>query len=231
MANTVHLNGTVRTDKGKGAARKIRAQARIPGVLYGKGQDPVPLDLDAREFLKAVANHSPSNLIIDLAVGGTSGAVKTLIRELQHHPVTGAVTHVDLNQISLTELIEVEVPLELEGVPVGVKMSGGILQHAVRTLSIRCLPQDMPDMIRIDVSKLEIGDSIHASDLTLDKIELVSDHDLSLASVVAPRVEEEVVPAEGAEAAAEPEVVGKKKEGEEEAKEGGDKDKDKKEKK
>jgi len=220
MATTVQLNGTVRTGKGKGAARKLRQTARIPGVLYGKGRDPVMLELDSREFMRAVAGHAPSNIIVDLLVG-TEGAVKTLIREVQLDPVSGSVVHVDLNQISLTDRIEVEVPIELQGVPTGVKNSGGILQHPLRTLALKCLPQDMPDMIRIDVSGLEIGDSVHVADLSLENVEVLADPETSLASVIPPvKAEEPAVPVEeAAEGEAEPEVVGKKEEAEEGEKE------------
>jgi large subunit ribosomal protein L25 len=216
MATTVQLKGTVRSGKGKGAARKLRQKARIPGVLYGKGRDPVMLELDSREFIRAVANHAPSNIIVDLSVGAEA-VVKTLIREVQLDPVSGSVVHVDLNQISLTDRIEVEVPIELQGVPTGVKNSGGILQHPHRTLALKCLPQEMPDAIRIDVTALEIGDSIHVSDLSLENLEILADPETSLASVIPPVKVEEVAPAaEEAEAEAgeegEPEVVGEKKE-------------------
>jgi len=228
MATTVQLNGTVRTGKGKGAARKLRQTARIPGVLYGKGRDPVMLELDSREFMRAVANHAPSNIIVDLLVGA-EGTVKTLIREIQLDPVSGSVVHVDLNQISLTDRIEVEVPIELQGIPTGVKNNGGLLQHPLRTLALKCLPQDMPDVIRIDVSGLEIGDSVHVSDLNLVNVEILAEPETSLASVIPPVKAEEPTAAEveaaAAAAAAEPEVVGKK--GEEKKEEG---DKEKKEK-
>lgn len=213
MATTVQLNGNVRTEKGKGAARKIRQSARIPGVLYGKGRDPVMLDFDAREFKRAVADHAPSNIIVDLLVGADA-AVKTLIREVQLDPVSGSVVHVDLNQISLTDRIEVEVPIELEGTPSGVKNSGGILQHPHRTLALKCLPQDMPDVIRLDVTKLEIGDAVRVSDLSLENVEILADPETSLASVIPPvKIEEPAAATEEAaegEGEAEPEVVGKK---------------------
>lgn len=225
MPTTVQLSGMIRTDKGKGAARRIRQEQRIPGILYGRTRDPQMLALDGREFLKLVSGHATSNIIVDLRVEG-GDAVKTLIREVQLDPVSGEVLHVDLNEISLTDRIEVEIPIELEGVPTGVKNSGGILQHPIRTLAIKCLPQDMPEVIRIDVSHLEIGDAIKVSELSLENVEILEDLDASLAGVIPPTKVEELVPAEGEEAAeeeaAEPEVVGKEKEGEED-----EKDKDK----
>lgn len=233
MPSTVQLNGTLRHDKGKGAARKIRAAEHIPGIVYGKGREPQMVTLEAREFLRMVSGHSTSNLIVDLQVEGET-VVKTLIREVQVDPVSGQVLHVDLNEISLTDRIEVEIPIELEGVPSGVKNAGGILQHPIRTLSIKCLPQDMPDSVRIDVSELEIGDAIKVESINLENVEILVDPETTVASVIPPTKIEEPTPGEEGvelpegEEAAEPEVVGKeKKEGEEEEekkkkKEGGD---------
>jgi large subunit ribosomal protein L25 len=228
MATTVSLEGSVRTGRGKGAARKMRMNRRIPGVLYGRNREPVLLDLDEKGFGKLVGEHSASNLIVDLAVGGD--VVKTLIREVQVDPVTGTVIHVDFNQISLTDKIEVEIPIELTGVPTGVKNSGGILQHPVRTLAIKCLPHDMPDKITLDVTALEIGDAILVSSLSLENVEIMADEDSTLASVIPPSKVEEPEAPEEAEEEAEPEVVGKKKDEDEDETEAKGKDKDKDEK-
>jgi large subunit ribosomal protein L25 len=192
---------------------------RIPGVLYGRNREPVLLDLDEKGFGKLVGEHSASNLIVDLAVGGD--VVKTLIREVQVDPVSGAAIHVDFNEISLTDRIEVEIPIELVGVPTGVKNSGGILQHPVRTLSIKCLPHDMPDKITLDVTGLEIGDSIYVSSLTLENVEILADPETSLATVVHPVKAEEPTAAEAEAVAAEPEVVGRKKDEDGEGGKGG----------
>lgn len=229
MPSTVQLNGTLRQDRGKGAARKIRATEHIPGIIYGKGREPMMVTLQAREFLRMVSGHSISNLIVDVQVEGEK-VVKTLIREVQVDPVSGQVLHVDLNEISLTDRIEVEIPIELEGIPSGVKNSGGILQHPIRTLAIKCLPQDMPDSVRIDVTELEIGDAIKVESITLENVEILVDLETTLASVIPPTKIEEPTPGEEGvelpegEEPTEPEVVGKeKKEGEEEKKEEGSK--------
>ena len=229
MPSTVQLNGTLRHDKGKGAARKIRATEHIPGIIYGKGRESLMVTLLAREFLRAVSGHATSNLIVDFQVEGDE-VVKTLIREVQVDPVSGQVLHVDLNEISLIDRIEVEIPIELEGVPSGVKNAGGILAHPVRTLSIKCLPQDMPDSVRLDVSELEIGDSIKVASISLENVEIMADPDTTVAGVIPPTKIEEPTPAEEGvelpegEEPTEPEVVGQeKKEGEEEKKEEGSK--------
>jgi large subunit ribosomal protein L25 len=201
-------------------ARKLRQVRRIPGVLYGKGVPPVLIDLDEREFTRAAAGHSVSNLILDLKmdVGGT---VKTLVREVQTNPVSGSVEHVDLNRISLTEEILVEVPIEITGLAIGVKNSGGIMQTPIRTLAVRCLPHNLPDRISVDVTALEIGMAIHVRDLVLADLTVVSDPDTTLVNVIHPAKVEEVKPVETVAAAAptEPELVEKKKKAEAEGEE------------
>jgi large subunit ribosomal protein L25 len=214
MATTIQLNGVKRSASGKGTARKLRRDRRIPGVLYGRGMDPVLIAIDEREFVRTVAGHAVSNLIVDFRMDGNGDLQKTLIREVQLDPVSGAVLHLDLNRISLTDTIEVEVPVELTGLPTGVKNSGGILQHPVRHLTIKCLPQDMPDKITLDVAALEIGDAIHVSDLSLPNVTILVDADTTLASVVPPSKIEEPAPGEAAPQVVEPELVGKKKEAE-----------------
>ena len=160
MSTTVQLNAKVRTATGKGAARKIRQKGGVPGILYGERQEPVLVEFDGREFLRLVQGHPISNLVVDFVVAGGE-AVKTLIREVQTDPLTGEVFHVDLNRISMTERIEVDVPVVVVGMPVGVKEHGGILQHAVRSLLMKCLAANIPDKVTVDVSQLMIGDSVH----------------------------------------------------------------------
>jgi len=218
MATTIELNAKKREGTGKGVARKLRQVRRVPAILYGKGVEPVLIDLDEREFTKSVGGHAVSNLIVDLRVDGDGALVKTLIREVQTNPLSGSVEHVDLNRISLTEEIEVEVPIELVGLATGVKNSGGILQHPIRTLAIKCLPQNLPDKITVDVSHLEIGDSVRVSELKLENVTVLEDPETAVASVVPPAREEVAAPTPEAVAAAtpaEPELVEKKKKPEE----------------
>jgi large subunit ribosomal protein L25 len=211
MANIFQLQSRVRTGRGKGPARQMRRDRRIPGVLYGKTTEPVALDVDARQFLRMISGVSTSNIIVDLELEGAAGVRKTLIREIQVDPVSGEVLHIDLNEISLTEQLEVDVPIEIEGVAIGVKNEGGILQHSTRSLSMRCLPHQIPELITLDVSGLKVGDAIYAKDLDLPDVEIIDDPDTVLANVVLPAKVEEVVPeVEEAEEGAEPEVVGKK---------------------
>ncbi|HLQ65635.1 MAG TPA: 50S ribosomal protein L25, partial [Candidatus Limnocylindrales bacterium] len=157
---------------------------------------------------------SGANVIVDLLVSGAAAADrKALIREIQRDPVVGNILHLDLQHISLTERITVEVPIELIGTPTGVKDGGGILEHLLREVEIECLPTDIPTHLEADVSLLNIGDSLHVSDLKAERVTILTQADRAIATVVPPTVLEEVAPAEAA--VAEPELVTDKKEGEE----------------
>ena len=224
----IQLKGSRREGTGKGWARKARAAGQIPAVLYGHGEDPRPIAVDFREFELALRGHKGSNAIVNLNVSG--GEVTALVRDVQYDPLSRVIIHLDFQHISLTEQIEVEVAVNFVGMPVGVKDGGGILEHLVRTLKVKCLPTAIPTGIDVDVTALNIGQNLHVSDLKPGVgYEIISDADVAVAAVVAPAAEEVVAaPVEGeAAAAAEPEVVGAKgkKEGEEGApaagKEGG----------
>lgn len=209
------LNGEHRSGVGKGVARKLRAAGRIPAIYYGRGKEPIPLTVNAKE-LDILIHGSSGNIIVDLTVGGAAdGDRKALIREIQRDPVQGTILHLDLQYISLTERITVEVPLELIGIPVGVKDGGGILEHLLREIEIECLPTDIPAQLEVDVTSLAIGDSLHVSDIKAERVTILTEAGRAIATVVPPTVLEEVKPAE--EAVAEPELVSKKEEeGEEE---------------
>jgi large subunit ribosomal protein L25 len=228
----IPLSGTRRGDIGKGAARKARAAGRIPGVLYGHGQEPVALSVSAREFELAVRKQG-GNPIIGLALDG--GEHTALIRDVQYDPLSHDIIHLDFLRISLTEAIEVEVPIRLVGLPLGVKDGGGILEPILRELKVRCLPTAIPPAVEVDVTALNIGDSVHVSEITLGDVTILTDPEVTVATVVPPTVqveekpaEEAAVAAEGAEAA-EPEVIakGKKEEGEEAEGKGGKEGKEK----
>jgi large subunit ribosomal protein L25 len=215
----IPLSGQRRDRIGKGGARKTRAAGFIPGVLYGHGQEPVPLTVGTRDFQLALRDHEGGNAIVNLALNG--GEYTALIRAVQYDPVTHDILHLDFQHISLTEEVEVEVSVHLVGVPVGVKDGGGIVEHIVRELEVRCLPTAMPSSIDVDVSALGIGDSIHVRDITVPEVTILTDPDATVATVVPPTVMEEK-PAEAeapAAEAAEPEVIAKGKKEEEEGEE------------
>jgi large subunit ribosomal protein L25 len=214
----IQLKGSSREQIGKGAARKARAAGRIPAVIYGHGETPRAIAVDFREFEVALRDHRGANAIVNLSLG-SGGDVTALVRDVQYDPLSRAIIHLDFQHISLTEQIEVDVPVHFVGTPIGVKDNGGILEHLLRMLKVKCLPTAIPAGIDVDVTALDIGQNLHVSDLVPNPgYEVITDADVAVAAVVAPAAEEVVAaPVEGeAAGAAEPEVVGAKgkKEGE-----------------
>jgi len=194
MAAENALVAEERSGTGKSVTRKLRAAGRIPGVLYGRGKEGRCVSLDPRA-LETVLRSSGSgmNTLIDLQFGGESTVV--LVKEIQREPIRGAYLHADLYEVDLQQKIEVSVPLHFVGKAPGVEM-GGILDHPLREVSLECLPRAIPDSIEVDVSALELGDSIHVRDLALPaEARVLSDPELPVASVVSPKAEEEETPA------------------------------------
>jgi len=204
------LSAEPRSATGKGANRKLRVAGRIPAVIYGKGRDALSVALDPKA-LETLLHKSGAglNTLIDLSVSGRTDTV--LVKELQRHPVYGSYVHVDFFQVDLTQTITVSVPIHFTGKARGVEF-GGILDHPLREIEVECLPRAIPEFVEVDVSGLEIGQSIHVRDLRLpDGVEVKTDPELPVASVVLPAAEVEAAPietvvegqvAEGAEAAA-----------------------------
>ena len=186
---------------GKGVARKLRAAGRIPGVCYSAGQPPEAVSLDPRALDRILrASDTGMNTLIDLDVlgGGRYHGRTVLVRALQRDPVNGRPLHADLFALDLAAKVRVSVPVHLRGHAPGVEQ-GGILDHALREVELECLPRAIPKEIVVDVSALEVGHSVHVRDLALPEgVELLSDGDLSVVSVVIPRVVEEEVPAAAA---------------------------------
>jgi large subunit ribosomal protein L25 len=211
----IPLSGARRDRLGKGGARKARAAGQIPAVLYGHGETPIPVAVGTRDFEIALHKHEGGNPIVNLALD--SGEYTALIRAVQYDPITHAVLHLDFQHISLTETVEVKVALHLTGTPTGVKDGGGILEYIMREVDVRCLPTAIPASIGVDVSHLNIGDSVHVRDLVVPDVEILNDRDDTVATVVPPTVMEEKPAEEAAvaEAATEPEVIAKGKKDEE----------------
>ncbi len=216
MAATSSIPAVVATPRegrfNKNAARRVRVSGKIPAVVYGAGQDSVAVTVDPRVITKILHSDSGHNTIFDLDVTGTS-VVKAMIVDWQHEPIKGALLHIDLKRIAMDKMMRVSVPIQLVGVPLGVKAQGGILEHVLREVEIECLPSDIPGHLDVDVSALEINGSIHVSDLPHSgSIKFLADEDMTVAHVST--IREEVVEAETADAAvaaAEPEVAKKGK--------------------
>jgi large subunit ribosomal protein L25 len=213
MANAA-LKAEPRSATGKGANRKIRATGRIPAVVYGHGDETRALTLDSHELDRLLSQVNVGNTIIDLTVAGEPATVKTLVREIQRHAYRDDILHIDFYQIHAGERITVSIPLRLVGAAPGVK-AGGMLQHALTDLDIRCFPDRIPESIDVDISQLEIGDTVHAGELILPEgVESLIPADRSVCSVLPPAVVAVEVPAEvvAEEAVAEPEVITRRKE-------------------
>jgi large subunit ribosomal protein L25 len=213
MAKQVKLKAEARTNVGRSGVRKLRARGIIPAVIYGGKVKPQSLQVAARDINAIMSHASGENVLVDLEIAGEKSNRAALVQEVQHSPVRGEIVHVDFHAISMDETIQAEVPLEPTDTPVGVKTFGGLLEQSLRSLAIECLPRDLPDRITVDVSQLNIGDSIHVRDIQLPsgvtaKVPL----DLTAFSVLAPVVEEEPVAVEAEAAAAGPEVITEKKE-------------------
>lgn len=192
---------------------QLREEGYLPGTLYGNGQ-PASFAVDMRVFSKALHNKAGANALFNVKFGGqTSLAV---IKEIQRHILKHTPIHVDFQRIDTTKKLEISVPTHTIGDAPGVKNSGGILEHITREVRVRCLPDDIPASIDIDVTKLELGHGIKVKDLpALKGVEYLTLADTIVVNIVAPKVEEVAAPAAGA-AGATPEVIakGKEKEGE-----------------
>lgn len=213
MTISKSLNATKRDGAGKGVARKLRQGGRVPAVLYGKDMEAVHLSVDAMEAGHLFHAISVENTIVNLVVEGEEEPYETLVREIQSQPHKNELLHVDFLRIQKGVAVDVEVPVELIGTPVGVKTFGGNLEHLVHELPVRCIPSLIPAVIEVDVTALGIDDAVHVSDLTLPEgVEINIDDDRTICVVTMPRGEEETEEGEEGDAAAEPEVIGKDQE-------------------
>src|SRR5207253_2534025 len=167
MAKQVKLKAEPRTATGRSAARRLKTRGIVPAVVYGGKQKSQSLQVSARDINAMLSHASGENILVELEIAGHKGTRTALLQEVQHSPVGGAVLHVDFHAISMDEKIQADVPLEPLGVPNGVKNFGGLLDQNLRALAIECLPRDLPDKITVDVSPLNIGDSIHVRDIKL----------------------------------------------------------------
>ncbi|HZA40085.1 MAG TPA: 50S ribosomal protein L25/general stress protein Ctc [Actinomycetota bacterium] len=203
------LQATRRDESGKGAARRARAAGRVPAVLYGRGMDPVSLEVDRREFVTALKTDAGMNVLLDIEFDGTN--TLALTRELQRDPVRGTLLHADFVKVDRTQAIEVEVPVHLVGEAQGTK-EGGALENPLFSVHVRTLPGNVPEAVEADVSAMNIGDTLRVADLRVPAdVEILNDPEAVVASIAAPITEEELEAME-AEAgiemeAPEPEVV------------------------
>jgi large subunit ribosomal protein L25 len=189
MTKITELNALPRTDTGKEYARKLRNEGRIPAVLYGKDMEPKPLSLDVQETEYLFQRISVENTILDLRISGEKGSVQSLVREVQTHPHKAGLLHVDFLRIQKGVAVEVEIPISLDGVPIGVKESGGVLEQVINELRVKCIPSKIPEVVSIDVTGMAVGDSIHVSEVDLGEgVEILVDPERTICNVAIPRV-------------------------------------------
>jgi large subunit ribosomal protein L25 len=210
MAKQVKLTAERRTATGRSAVRKLKAAGSVPAIIYGAKDKAEPLQVSRRDINAMLSHAAGENILVELEIAGKSRLA--LVQEVQHAPLGGAILHVDFHAVSMDEMIQADVPLEPTGIANGVKNMGGLLEQNLRSLAIECLPRDLPDLITVDVSALDIGDAIHVREIQLPTgVTTRVQPDLTAFSVLAPTVEEGPVVAE-VEAAAGPEVTREKKE-------------------
>jgi len=196
--------------------RKLRAGGRVPAIIYGRQTQPQNLEVGLKEIEDLIHQSVSETILVDLAVEGeATGQRLALVQEVQHHPLSGKVLHVDFHQVAENEKVTVTVPVETTGEAAGVKTGGGVLEHVLFKIKIRALPRELPEVITVDVTPLEIGQSIHLGEIPLPAgVEVVGDKKIPVISVAAPITEaQEAAALEAATTPlAEPEVLKEKKE-------------------
>lgn len=207
---SVALNAFGRAVSGRSEVKKLRDSGRVPATIYGRQTKPENLEVIARE-LSDLINHSASeNILVDLTVDKKKRLA--LVQEVQHHPLSGKVLHVDFHEVAENEMVTVMVPVETEGEAAGVKTGGGVLEHVLFKLKVRALPKNLPEQILIDVSALEVGKSIHIGEIKAPEgVEILGNKNAPVVAVAMPKAEVEEAPAEAA-AAGDVEMTKEKKE-------------------
>lgn len=194
------LIAEIREKTGKGIARKLRAKGYVTAIFYGPKTESIPLSIDIKSLKQVFQTESGENVLIELDIkrNGRVERKVVMLKDIQTDPINGDILHVDFYEIAMGEVLRIEVPINLIGKAEGTKL-GGILEQISRSIEIECLPGDIPKRIDVDVSHLKIGDSIHVKDLKLEKVKILSDPNLTIATIIPPTVEEkvaEVVPTE-----------------------------------
>ena len=217
---SVPLKAYPRTQTRRGGAKKLRDTGRVPAVIYGRQVKPQNLEISAKEIGDLIHHSASENLLVDLSVENDARAKRlALVQEIQHHPLDGKVLHVDFHEVAENEKVIVNVPVETVGEAAGVKNSGGVLEHIMFKLKVRCLPKDLPEQITVDVTSLELGKAIHLGEIKAPAgVEIIGDKSMPVVTVAMPRTEEEEVAATTTETAAAGDVEmikEKKEEGEE----------------
>src|SRR5271154_1910253 len=212
---SVALKAYPRAQVQRAEVTKLRRAGRVPATIYGRLAKPQNLEVNSKEFADLLHHAASENLLVDLSVENDARSKRlALVQEIQHHPIDGKVLHVDFHEVAENEKVTVQVPVETTGEAAGVKVGGGVLEHVLFKLKVRCLPKDLPEQIVIDVTPLEIGKSIHLGEIKAPEgVEILGDKHITVVAVSAPRAEEVVATdAAAAPAAGDVEMTKEKKE-------------------
>lgn len=202
MAKILDLTASPRSSSGSAAVRRMRKAGRVPAVVYGKKHENKNLEVDGKTFAKLLHSSSSDNILVNLKIEGEAAESLALIQEVQHDYLRGGILHVDFHAVAADEEIHAGVPVFLQGVETAEK-KGGMLEHILHKLEVRCLPKDLPERFTLDVSSLELNQSKHVSDLTMPEgVKTKMDPHVVIAVLKEPKVEEEPAPAAAAEGAA-----------------------------
>jgi len=214
MSKEMKITAQKRLVSGSSSVQRIRKQGLLPGIVNTTKGESRLIQMNRHDFDMFLRDHRSESLILDLEVEGDKMR-KVLLKEVQHHPVSDMIMHVDFLEISMTKKMRVDIPIRLVGEPVGVTSEGGVLDQLIRSVEVECLPGDLVEGIEVDVSALKVGDAIMVSQIKVDpKLHILTNGSVAVANVSIPKVIEEVVE-EAAATPTEPEVIGAKKEGEE----------------
>jgi large subunit ribosomal protein L25 len=215
---SVAMSAAPRTAIRRGPVNQLRKAGKVPAVIYGRQTQPQALELGGKELETVLTHSATENILVDLAIPGDQRPKRlALVQEVQHHPLSGKVLHVDFHEVAETEKVTVTIPVESTGEPVGVKVSGGVLEHVLFKIKVRALPKDLPEVLVVDVSSLDLGHAIHIGEIVPPAgVEVLGDPKRVVLAVAAPKTEEEAAAEEAAATAAagpaEPEVIKEKKE-------------------
>ena len=211
---SVALKAYPRAQVQRAEVTKLRRDGRVPATIYGRLAKPQNLEVNSKEFADLLHDAASENLLVDLSVENDARSKRlALVQEIQHHPLDGKVLHVDFHEVAENEKVTVQVPVETSGEAAGVKVGGGVLEHVLFKLKVRCLPKDLPEQIIVDVTALEIGKSIHLGDIKAPQgVEILGDKHITVVAVSAPRAEEVAATDAAAPAAGDVEMTKEKKE-------------------
>ncbi len=211
---SVALKAYPRSQVQRAEVTKLRAAGRVPATIYGRQAAPQNLEVVSEEIANLLNHSASENLLVDLSVDNDARSKRlALVQDVQHHPLSGKVIHVDFHEVAENELVTIFVPVETAGEPAGVKNGGGTLEHILHKLKVRCLPKDLPEQITLDVTALEIGKSIHLGEIVAPNgVQILGEKTRTVVAVAAPRAEEEVAATAAAPTAGDVEMTKEKKE-------------------